>query len=185
MAFGKTLLISARLNRLATFIGLPHLINHFRKMPLGGHLANLSVALLIGYIAVALKICSYQPGDLADRTATPPGAATPTAYPDWAGEAGIAVAPASVTANLDDIRSGAEDGDSAAQFQLAWAYHTGTRVPRDLVEAYRWLLLAGRNVVPDHPYTAAARRLSAELTERQAKEARRLARAWLDKHGNF
>ncbi len=85
-------------------------------------------------------------------------------------------------------RRAAEQGHPDSQASLAMAYADGIGVPRDLVEAYKWLDLAAENI------PAPRRRLNFEgiradlikqrdalarrMTRAQIAEARRLAEAW-------
>lgn len=179
-----------RLRQIAPFIGLDRLAKHLREMPLRGHLANLSAALMIGFFAVALKICSYQPGDLADTSVQTPGGVPSANYRDWADAAGIDLSTGdgeyrAVEGNgtgLAAARNDAEAAVAAAQFYRGGAYLFGRGVAADLVEAYRWTYLSARNVVAGHPYRTALGRLQAQLTEGQLDDAVRMLRAWEAAH---
>lgn len=72
-------------------------------------------------------------------------------------------------AALRILKVQAARGNAQAQVKLARMHAEGRGVPRDLLEAYKWMLLASRqNAVPK----TALRRLEARLTPAQIRQAR-------------
>ena len=91
-------------------------------------------------------------------------------------------------------RKAAEQGDAASQFNLAVLYSKGPGVPRDDVEALKWLLLAPRQFedpairmpargAPDIASRgeAARKSLAARMTPAQIAEAQKRAQEWQPK----
>ena len=77
-------------------------------------------------------------------------------------------------------RKAAERGDAYAQLCLSQFYLEGCGVPKDWVEAYKWLNLAARTSRDDQSEIAEAReRLTAGLTPDRLAEAEMRASEWL------
>ena len=51
----------------------------------------------------------------------------------------------SAESDLDALRAKAESGNAIAQYNVGMAYLEGRQVPKDVIEAYVWLTLAGEN----------------------------------------
>ncbi len=80
------------------------------------------------------------------------------------------------------LRRAAEQGDSASQYILGLKYGLGREgVPRDVVQAHKWLNLSATD--PKNIVVAAKAResLAKEMTPAQIEEAQRLAREWKPK----
>jgi len=81
------------------------------------------------------------------------------------------------------FRFAAERGESRAQGILGTFYFDGTGVPRDLIEAWKWLTLAAAD---GDRYAAEMRdSVAAEMTLSQIAEARRLVKAWRPKRASL
>ena len=76
-------------------------------------------------------------------------------------------------------RRAAEQGHLVAQHELAGSYRHGHGVSKDLVTAYMWAKLAGRNVLFGHHI----RKLASEMTPEQVAEGEKRAREWLEQKG--
>ena len=61
-------------------------------------------------------------------------------------------------------------------------YVNGRGVPQDYVEAFKWFNLAG--VKGEEQASRLRDAVAEQMTPAQIAEARRLARAWLESHGN-
>ena len=68
-------------------------------------------------------------------------------------------------------------GYAPAQNNLAIAYHKGAGVPRDLVEAYKWAVLATARAY--QPALDNREAIAGEMTPSQIAAARQLVRDWL------
>jgi len=107
----------------------------------------------------------------------------------------VGVAPTALRAAEDDFAAGgaayrsgdkeeafriwsalAERGDAAAQFNIGRMYATGDGTARDMVEAYKWLLIASRRGRVDA--LTALKRLGPSMDQEQRHEAIRRADAW-------
>ena len=80
----------------------------------------------------------------------------------------------------------AEQGNATAQSRLGVVYSNGKGVPQDYVQANMWINLAvSRSPSGEFRDKAVALRdsLANELTPEQIAEAQRLAREWLEAHG--
>jgi len=78
-------------------------------------------------------------------------------------------------------RKAAEIGDIHAQYSLGVMYETGLGVPKDLVQAYRWISLAASGAVlakDEAAYVGQCERISTIMTPQQVTEAQRLASEW-------
>jgi len=70
----------------------------------------------------------------------------------------------------------ADQGDANAQLALGARYHLGQGVPKDYVEAYKWLNLSAAQGTKN---AAEIREIIAEdLTPEQTAEAQKLSREW-------
>lgn len=78
-------------------------------------------------------------------------------------------------------RLSAEQGHTLAQVKLAEMYaEGGSNIPRDLVQAYKWISIAAASGNP-----TAAKLLTtyaAEMTDQQVKKAESLAQEWRNRH---
>lgn len=83
----------------------------------------------------------------------------------------------------------AEQGDAEAQYNLGLIYATGIGAREDLVQAYKWLVLAlvytpdAKNLdrVKCKMAERLRKRLRRNITEEQLAEANRLATEWFEK----
>ncbi len=76
----------------------------------------------------------------------------------------------------------AEQGNDSAQFYLGGMYEQGLGVSLDYVEAHNWYNLAaaqGHKMAANHRGIA-----ESEMTPANVLKAQRLAREWMEKHGN-
>ncbi len=76
-------------------------------------------------------------------------------------------------------RRAAEQGHLVAQIRLSVAYQLGEGVPRDLVTAYKWAMLAER----DSPYSVRDSKLASEMTPEQIAEGEKRALEWMEERG--
>jgi TPR repeat protein len=81
---------------------------------------------------------------------------------------------------LEWYRKAAEAGHGYAQYTLASKYRHGTGVPQDVVEAYRWLMLAVPHFSGDErvAFGRELDELGKGMTAAQVTEARQRANAW-------
>src|ERR1700722_10588906 len=87
-----------------------------------------------------------------------------------ASQAQVAVQETALTKN----RRLAEQGDAEAQFNLGMSYEFGVYVPKDFVQAYRWLDLAATQGDEKLQHNRDA--LEKQMTPEQIAKAQRLAR---------
>jgi TPR repeat protein len=93
-------------------------------------------------------------------------AATPASAPDYAQAARW-------------LRLAADKGHIGAQASLGFMYHRGQGVPRNDVEAIKWLTLATTQSSAEHDAYALWREYVArQMTQGDVAEGERLARAW-------
>jgi TPR repeat protein len=93
-------------------------------------------------------------------------AATPASAPDYAQAARW-------------LRLAADKGHIGAQASLGFMYHRGQGVPRNDVEAIKWLTLATTQSSAEHDAYALWREYVArQMTQGDVAEGDRLARAW-------
>ena len=69
----------------------------------------------------------------------------------------------------------ANQGHPPGQYALGRLYYEGVGLQRDLVEAYKWMYLAGRNYSRAFPYL---RTIGSMLTYDQMSEALRRGQMW-------
>jgi hypothetical protein len=82
------------------------------------------------------------------------------------------------TSEISAIRAKAEGGDASAQYKLSDYYAQGIGVPKDMVQAYKWLNLAAVKF----PSAASAReQMAKEMTPQQIAEAQRLSAGFVSK----
>jgi hypothetical protein len=82
------------------------------------------------------------------------------------------------------VASSGQQGHTAAQSNLGFAYRDGQGVPQDYVQAHTWLNLAAAQAKPvaGHNIAAEARdSIAAKMSLAQIAEAQRLAREWKPK----
>ena len=77
------------------------------------------------------------------------------------------------------FRSAANQGEAVAQTKLGIMYDDGEGVPKDKVQAYKWLSLAAAN--GDKPAPMLRDLLAKEMTAAQIAEAKKLASEWKPK----
>ena len=76
----------------------------------------------------------------------------------------------------------AQKGDAEAQYNLGLIYVNGQGVTQDYVQAHKWVNSTNANW---HANTKKFRdRLEKRMTPKQIKEAKKLARKWIDGHRN-
>ncbi len=82
------------------------------------------------------------------------------------------------------LRQSAETGDTDSQWMLGTAYAMSrTGFPQDPIEALKWFEIVVSCAVQDRDMAIEGRdQYLAEMTQRQIKEARQRARAWLAQH---
>ena len=87
--------------------------------------------------------------------------------------------------SIEALRTRANAGDAAAQFNLGLSYINGRGVPQDDVEAYKWFNLATTyaDAKGQRERFAEARDRAAEpLTPEQRAEGQKLSREWFEAH---
>lgn len=78
-------------------------------------------------------------------------------------------------------RQAAEQGHANAQFNLGYRYYTGEGLIQDYVQAHMWAnLAAAQNIVVAKTLRDG---IAQKMTPSQLAEAQRLAREWLEEHG--
>jgi TPR repeat protein len=85
--------------------------------------------------------------------------------------------------SLGWFRRAAEGGHATAQLIMGISCRAGRDIPQDLVEAYKWLILAAsREASYENRNTAIheCETTAAQMTPAQVAEARRLAYAWVE-----
>ncbi|HVU29282.1 MAG TPA: tetratricopeptide repeat protein [Sphingomicrobium sp.] len=73
-------------------------------------------------------------------------------------------------------RKAAEQGNAGGQADLGWMYFKGLGVPRDPVQAYKWLVLAGRE---DMTARRHMKEVEAAITHDQMSQGLSLAQQWI------
>jgi hypothetical protein len=84
---------------------------------------------------------------------------------------------------LSWFRRAADGGHATAQLIMGISCRAGRDMPRDLVQAYKWLILAASREAPDENRNTAIHECettAAQMTPAQMAEGRRLAQAWLE-----
>lgn len=82
------------------------------------------------------------------------------------------------------FRRAAEQGNVAAQVNLSFMYEKGYGVPQDFVQAHMWRNLAAAQGTQGNGDMRKQRdEIAKKMTPAQIAEAQRLAREWLEKHG--
>ena len=84
----------------------------------------------------------------------------------------------------DTTRTRANSGDAEAQFELGLMYREGKGVPKDDVEAFKWLNLAATYAPASEQkqYAEARDAVSKRLTPQQRAEGQRRSREWFAAH---
>ena len=82
--------------------------------------------------------------------------------------------------DIATLKTAAEKGDAAAQFNLGVMYGTGQGVTQDYVLTHMWINLAASRVKGDdqRKYAEVRDRVSAKMTSEQIAEAQKRARRW-------
>ena len=75
----------------------------------------------------------------------------------------------------------AEGGNANAQYHLGFMYAVGQGVPKDNIEAHMWLSLAAAK--EDAVARMTRDKLAGLMTPADISESQRLAREWLEEHG--
>jgi len=124
-------------------------------------------------------VAAYQRGDLITavrlgRAQAQHGNLNAWYYMGYFYEKGLGVS-SNLPRALAWYRSCADLGHADCQIRLARLYHDGTGVPRDLTEAYKWLLIAGRNSAIARMHQPEVAR---ELSYDQMADATRRYQVW-------
>jgi TPR repeat protein len=78
------------------------------------------------------------------------------------------------------FRRAAEQGNALAQYNLGVMYEHGEGVPKDLVQAHKWVSLAASSGRPKAREVLT--RMERDMTKKQQAEADKLAREWYEAH---
>ena len=79
------------------------------------------------------------------------------------------------------FRLAAEQGYARAQYNLGFMYYNGEGVPQDYVQAHMWWNLAASKGNENGRKNRDI--IAKKMTPVQITEAQRIAREWLEKHG--
>ena len=94
-------------------------------------------------------------------------------YESWTGQPNYAKA-------LEWYVRAAAQGETGAQAGLSRMYYTGNGLPKDIVLAYMWLIIAeaGGNEIAGRVRDS----ITPELTPAQIVDAQRMAQEWMEAH---